>query len=153
MSSADPFVTTLHHWIEFFMHHSMCSFFRYAKANGLSMSQLGALFHLHHLGISGVTDLGDHLGVTSAAVSQLLDRLIEQELILRTENPNDRRGKQITLTDKGCQILREGIRDHQNWLNDLRNDLSDLEKEQITTALKLLINKAKHLNPIVVSEV
>ena len=62
------------------MHRSMRHFLRYARESGLSMSQFGALFHIHRRGSSGVTDLGDHLGVTSAAASQMLDRLVQQGL-------------------------------------------------------------------------
>ena len=146
MSDSDPFVPTLQHWIEIFMRRSMRNFFHYARETGLSMSQLGTLFHLHRMGSSGVTDLGDHLGVTSAAASQMLDRLVGQGLILRTEDPLDRRVKQIALTDKGCQVLAEGIRAQQGWVNDLEDVLSDREKEQITIALNTLIDKANYLN-------
>ena len=76
MSSSDPFVQTLHRWIEVFMRRSMRNFIRFAKDSNLSMSQLGALFHLHHAGSTGVTDLGEHLGVSSAAASQMLERLV-----------------------------------------------------------------------------
>ncbi|MBT3389620.1 MAG: MarR family transcriptional regulator [Chloroflexi bacterium] len=145
MSSADIFVNTLHQWIKIFMRRSMRNFLGYVRESGLSMSQLGALFHIHRMGSSGVTDLGDHLGVTSAAVSQMLERLVQQALISRTEDPNDRRVKQIVLTDKGCQILEESIRARQGWLDDLAVALSPAEKEQITAALNILIDKGESL--------
>ena len=143
MSPDDPFVDVLHRWIGIFMRRSMRNFLSYVRESGLSMSQIGALFHIHRMGSSGVTDLGDHLGVTSAAVSQMLERLVQQELISRTEDPNDRRVKQIVLTPKGCQILEEGIRARQGWLNDLTESLSPDEKEQITAALNVLIIKTQ----------
>ena len=145
MSDVDQLVTTLEHWIDIFMHHSMQNFIQYARESGLSMSQLGALFHLNATGTSGVTDLGDHLGVTSAAASQMLDRLVQQGLIQRSEDPNDRRVKQIVLTSKGSGVLEEIIRTRQVWLNDLAQTLSNPEKETITTALNVLIDKAHHL--------
>ena len=98
MSKSDPFISTLHRWMEISMHRSMHNFLRFTRESGLSMSQIRALFHLNRKGSSGVSDLGDHLGVTSAASSQLLERLVQQNLILRTEDPNDRRVKQIVLT-------------------------------------------------------
>ncbi|MEW6717482.1 MAG: MarR family transcriptional regulator [Chloroflexota bacterium] len=142
MPSADPFVVTLKKWIEVSMRRSMRNFLHYARESGLSMSQIGTLFHLHHMGSSGVTDLGDHLGVTSAAASQMLERLVQQGLILRSEDPNDRRVKQIILTDKGNRVLEEGIRARQGWLDNLAESLSASEKEQITAALNILIDKA-----------
>ena len=145
MQHPDPFVATLQQWIEVSMHRSMRDFIRFARESGLSMSQMGTLFHLHGRGSCGVTDLGDHLGVTSAAASQMLERLAQQGLILRTEDPSDRRVKQIILTDKGHQVLQESIRARQSWLYDLASTLSDAEKEASIKALSVLIDKANDL--------
>ena len=143
MPDADPLVVALQTWIEISTHRSMRGFIRYARESGFSMSQLGALFHIHHKGISGVTGLGEHLGVTSAAASQMLERLVQQGLILRTEDPSDRRVKQISLTEKGLAVVREGTRVRQTWLYDLVDALSDSEKAIITEALHDLIDKAQ----------
>jgi DNA-binding MarR family transcriptional regulator len=145
MRAADPLVITLQEWIEVSMHRSIRDVICYAREGGLSMSQLGALFHIHRRGTSGVTDLGDHLGVTSAAASQMLDRLVQQGLILRSEDPSDRRVKQIILTDKGLQVLQESIRARQGWLYDLAETLSDSEQAAIIEALNILTDKANRL--------
>ena len=142
---SDPFVATLEEWIKVSMHRSMRNFLRYARKSGLSMSHLGAMFHIHRMGSCGVTDLGDHLGVTSAASSQMLERLVQQELILRTEDPKDRRVKQIVLTDKGHRVLEESIHARQRWLDDLTATLSEGEKETIMAALEILIDKTRNL--------
>jgi len=128
------------------MQRSMRDFMGYARERGLSMSQLGALFQIRRRGSSGVTDLGDDLGVTSSAASQMLERLVQQGLILRSEDPSDRRVKQIVLTEKGIQVLQESIRARQGWLSDLGETLSDSEKEDVIAALNILIDKANHLN-------
>ena len=142
---ADPFVDTLREWIELSMKHSMRSFIRFARKSGLSMSHLGATFYIHHQGSSCVSELGEHLGVTSAAASQMLERLVQQELILRTEDPVDRRAKQIVLTEKGQRLLEESVRARQEWLGDLSETLSDSEKETTQAALHILIDRVKNL--------
>jgi DNA-binding MarR family transcriptional regulator len=96
------------------------------------------------MGSSGVTDLGDHLGVTSAAASQMLERLVQQDLILRSVDPSDRRVKQIVLTAEGLRVLQESIRARQRWLNDLSETLSGPEKETVIAALTVLIDRARH---------
>ena len=137
----DSFVITLQKWVEVSQRRSMRGFLRFARESGLSMSQLGALFHIHRLGSSGVTDLGDHLGVTSAAASQMLERLVQQGLILRSEDPYDRRVKQIILTDKGRLMLKESDQARQGWVDNLAESLSADEKKQIIAALGTLIDK------------
>ena len=143
MPHADPFVVTLQKWLEVSMHRSVRHLICYARESGLSMSQLGALFYLHRIGCSGVTDLGEHLGVTSAAASQMLERLVQQGFVLRSEDPSDRRVKQIILTTEGLQVLRESMHTRQNWLHDLAEALSDSEKETVTAALNVLIERAQ----------
>jgi DNA-binding MarR family transcriptional regulator len=146
MQPADPFVVTLQRWIEVFVQRSMRDFIAHVRESGLSMSQVGALFQIRRRESTGVTDLAESLGVTSSAASQLLERLVQQELVLRSEDPSDRRVKQIILTDKGCRVIQESIRARQNWLSDLAETLSDPEKETTIAALNILIDKANHLN-------
>jgi len=145
MQAAEPLVVKLQEWIEVFMQGSMRHFLCYARESGLSMSQLGALLHLHHAGSSGITDIGDHLGVTSAAASQMLDRLVRQGLILRLEDPSDRRVKQVVLTDKGLQVIHETARARQRWLADLAMIMSDPERAAVTAALDVMIERANQL--------
>ncbi len=140
MPSADPLVLTLQEWIGTFMRRSMRNFIHYSKETGLSMSQIGALFQINH-GRSNVSDLGEGLGITNAAVSQMLDRLVQDGLILRSEDPQDRRAKQLVLTDKGRRIMQETIQARQGWIEDLVSKLNAGEKEQIATALRVLIDR------------
>ncbi|MGW8225083.1 MAG: MarR family winged helix-turn-helix transcriptional regulator [Anaerolineales bacterium] len=128
------------------MRRSMRNFLHYARETGLSMSQISVLFHLRRMQSCGVTDLGDHLGVSSAAASQMLERLVQQGLILRSEDPQDRRVKQIVLTDKGRQVIEAGVAARQDWLVDLAESLSAAEKQQIGVALNLLVDKASQLS-------
>ena len=145
MPPIDPLVDSLRKWTEIFMHRSMRNFIRYARESGLSMSQLGALFHIQH-GISGVTDLGEDIGITNAAASQMLERLVQMQLIQRSEDPHDRRVKQIVLTDKGQTVIQESIHARQRWFGDLAGTLSEGEKVQIVSALKILVEKANRLD-------
>jgi len=145
MPPSDPFITTLHEWIGIFMRRSMRNFLHYSKEKGFSMSQIGALFHLHRMGACDVSEIGDDLGVTNAAASQMLERLVQQQMITRTEDPNDRRVKQIVLTDKGRQVLQESIHARQGWLEELARALSPEEQEQVVAALHILIEKASQL--------
>jgi DNA-binding MarR family transcriptional regulator len=139
----DSFIDKFKEWMEISMHRSQWNFIQYARKKNLSLSHLGALFHLQRMGQSGVTELGEHLDVTSAAASQMLDRLVQQGLIHRTEDPQDRRVKQIVLSDKGNRILEEGMQARQRWLKELANSLSKEERELVIASLEVLIDKMK----------
>ena len=142
----DALIAALREWIEVSMRRSMRNFILYAKQNNMSMSQMGALFQIHRQGVCSVSSISDGLGFTSAAASQMLDRLVEQALVERTEDPNDRRAKQIVLTDKGRQMIQESIHAHQNWFGDLARALTAIEQEEVRAALNLLTEKATQLD-------
>jgi len=149
--STDPFVPTLQEWIKVSIRYSMRNFLRYARESGLSMSHLGAIFYIHRIGSCGVTEIGEHLSVTSAAASQMLDRLVQQGLVLRAEDPEDRRVKRIELTQEGKQILEEGIRARQGWVDDLASALTESEKQTTISVLSMLIDKVNLLTQDAVS--
>lgn len=143
MLSADSFVATLQEWLALSMHRSMCSLILYCKGSDLSMSQLGALLHVFRRGTAAISDIGERLGITSAAASQMLERLVQQGLVDRSESPRDRRVKQIALTDRGRRVLHECIHARQNWVADLAAALTPAEQEQVRAALALLIEKVR----------
>ncbi len=147
MQPADPLIAALRNWMEVSMRRSLQESVLYTKKSGLSMPQIAALFQVQR-GIGGVSDLGEELGVTSAAASQMLDRLVQLGLILRTEDPQDRRVKRMVLTDKGRKVLQGVIQVRQRWLDDLVRTLHEGEKEQITAVLNSLVDKAKQLDAV-----
>ncbi len=145
MAQPNPMNTALQNWIEVFMKNSMKNLILYCKENGLSMSQMGSLNHIFHKGSSGVSDIGDELGVSSAAASQMLERMVQEGLILRSEDPLDRRLKRIVLTPKGQQVMQDSVRARQKWLDALVTVMTPAEQEQVTAAINILIEKAYQL--------
>ncbi len=135
-------------WMHIFMHQSMRSFIQYTKESGLTMSQVGALFRINQGTPCGINDIGDELGVTSAAASQLVDRLVQQDLVMRNEDPHDRRLKQIALTDKGRQVLKGTIRARQLWMEDLVATMSEPEQAEVGRTFNFLIEKSRQMDPM-----
>jgi DNA-binding MarR family transcriptional regulator len=76
----------------------------------------------------------------------MLERLVQQELVLRSEDPEDRRVKNLVLTEKGAQIIQESIHASQDWFDQLARTLSTSEKEQVVAALNILIEGVKRLD-------
>ena len=145
MSSVDPLPPILQEWIGIFMRRSMRSLIQYIKENDLSMSQIGALFQIQR-GKSNVSELGEGLGISTAAASQMLERLVQHDLILRSENPQDRRVKQLVLTDKGLRIIQESVQFRKDLLEDLVSSMSDDEKGTVEAAVNILIDKTNQLD-------
>lgn len=140
-----PLLTAFHQWIELFRRRSMSNVQHFSKDHRLSMSQLGALLYIHRKGTSGVSEIGESLHVSGAAASQLLDRLVQQGLVARSESPRDRRVKHIVLTEKGQQMMHAINHIHQAWLTHVLNTLTPEEQAQVTATFTLLLEKAQAL--------
>jgi DNA-binding MarR family transcriptional regulator len=133
--------------LELLMHRSMKHFVGYLKERDLSMSHIGTLFMVHREGACGVTEIGEHLGITPAGTSQMLNRLVEEGLIERSEDAQDRRAKRIVLTPKGRETLHESLIARQQWLHQLVETLDSDERELVSEALSLLVEKARDFEP------
>lgn len=149
MSTEDQFIQVLRNWSEIFMRRSMHEIIHFSKESHLSLVQTSVLFHLHHGSSCGVSDIGDLLGVTNPAASQMVHRLVEMDLVERNEDPDDRRAKQLQLTPYGRSIIKESINARQRWMERLSNELSNEEQKLIIQTLELLVNAAQELGPSV----
>ncbi|HSQ36538.1 MAG TPA: MarR family transcriptional regulator [Acidimicrobiia bacterium] len=54
-----------------------------------------------------IGDVAAFLGVSSAAASKAVDRLVRGGLLRRAESPDDRRALEITVTEEGRALLRD----------------------------------------------
>ena len=130
-------------WSEVFMHRSMREFKRFMDDTSLSFSQINILMRLAHGGSAGVSEIGEKLGVTNAAASQAVDRLVQLGLIERTEDPEDRRAKRLVLTKKGRELIEKGIEARSKWIEGLTDDLIPEQQNMIISALTLLTEAAR----------
>ena len=146
MEHSQQVVTALQKWMEVFMHRSMHRVIRFAKEKNISMSQMGAMFRLRRAGTCSVSDIAEDQGISNAAASQLLERLVQQGMIERVEHSRDRRAKQISLTAKGLHTLQEGIQTREGWLVDLARLLTAEEQLQVQAALIILVERTQQLD-------
>ncbi len=71
-----------------------------ARKNGMSTSELHSLRHLVAAPM-GPVELARTLGVTSAAASGVIDRLVAHGHAERTSHPDDGRRRRVVITDRG----------------------------------------------------
>ncbi len=124
------------------MRRSIHEFMSVMRKSGLSMPQLSVLMRLYFQDVCGVTDIGSYVGFTNAAASQMVDRLFNMGLLERTEDPDDRRVKNITLTQKGRDLIQQIMDTRQQWMEELTRALTPEEQQSITKAIKLLSEAA-----------
>jgi len=103
----------------------------------LGRPQVGILFFIARkkTGVS-VKDLAEMLSVTSGAVTQFIDSLVEKDLVRREEDANDRRVLKITLTNKAEDRFKEFKKNYFQSVKPLFDDLTDKEILQLLTLLQ-----------------
>jgi DNA-binding MarR family transcriptional regulator len=143
MSPEQALTEVLQEWSEVFMHRSMRDFKRFMDESGLSASQANALMRLYHEGACGVSDIGSQLGFTNAAASQMTERLVQMGLVERSEQPEDRRVKQLSLTPNGRALVERGITARRAWMEALTAKLTPEQQALVAQALVLLTEAAK----------
>jgi DNA-binding MarR family transcriptional regulator len=146
MTDKKQFSDILNEWTEVFMHRSFRDFKHFMDDEGLSPTQVNTLMRLHHCGESGVSELGESAGVSNAAASQMIERLVMMGLMARVESTDDRRFKQVSLTDKGNALVKRGIEARRGWLEELTRTLNPAEQETIAQALTTLTRAARQLD-------
>jgi DNA-binding MarR family transcriptional regulator len=73
---------------------------------GLTMPQLVTLHMLAHAGGRSVGTVAACLRLSPPATSHLVDRLVRARLVVRTEDPEDRRQKRLAITDTGRSLVQ-----------------------------------------------
>jgi DNA-binding MarR family transcriptional regulator len=72
---------------------------------GLSMPQMVTLCMLQRHGSHDISMIAAKLNLSLAATSHLVDRMVRQALVVRTEDAHDRRHKQVVITAAGIDLL------------------------------------------------
>ena len=146
MSPTKALAESINEWSEVFMHRSGRDFRRFMEETGLSFSQINVLMRLFHTGNCGVSEIGEQLGVTNAAASQTVDHLVQLDFIERTEDPVDRRAKQLALTQQGRALIEKGIAARSLWFEGLIDAFTLEQQQLIISALTLLTEAARKTN-------
>jgi DNA-binding MarR family transcriptional regulator len=99
----------------------------------LTIPQLKSLFYISRHGRVNLSGLASGIRVTPANVTGIVDRLVEQGLLTRAPDPDDRRVSWLSVTDKGKTLindLREGR------AQEMRRILDKLTEEELSTVAR-----------------
>jgi len=137
---------TLHTWVDVSAHHAMRGWLHHARATGLSMPQFSILMQLYRRGYCGISDISDRFEISNAAASQHVENLVQAGLIGRTEDPHDRRAKQIQLSEKGRALIQHGFGARYEWVDQLTRVIPPKDQQKIAEALAILNEAARKLD-------
>jgi DNA-binding MarR family transcriptional regulator len=137
-------LSAFHEGLEVVMAHVIQDFMRFMKQHGLSTPQINALMYIYHAGECQVSDIGALAEASNAAASQLVERLVQQDLVERKEDPANRRTKILRLTEKGKGLIRDSVPSN-HFLMVLMASLTAAQRETVQAAFGILAQAARQI--------
>ena len=114
---------------------------------GLSTPQIHVLLYIYHSpdGECGLSEIGGLADSSKPAASQLVERLVQQGLVERLEDPLDRRNKKLRLTPKSRKMIENGVTSN-HFLFELINSLPARQRETVHAAFGYLAQAGRQLH-------
>ena len=110
------------------------------KEYNLSEGKFCALVVLHQHGETGIapSELAEKVGVTRATISNMLQRLERDGLVVIRPAADDGRGKVVFMTEEGAAFMEKILPPHYLRVTKLMEKLSEPEQKELIYLLKKL---------------
>jgi DNA-binding MarR family transcriptional regulator len=108
----------------------------------LTMAQLKAVMLLCRKGRAKGRELADGLGIAPSAATPLVDRLVEQKLAKREDDPADRRIVWILPTKKAQAVYDQLLHTSSGVLEDVINEVPAKDRQAVRESVQLLAEAA-----------
>jgi DNA-binding MarR family transcriptional regulator len=113
-----------------------------AQVHGLTLREISTLYELSLDGSLKVSEIAARTGLSKAAASQMVERMVQQGLLERAENPANRREKLVRLSLQGRTMTRQF---DQAILEQVTQVLARVSDKKIRSLLRALSAVLKEL--------
>jgi MarR family 2-MHQ and catechol resistance regulon transcriptional repressor len=109
---------------------------------GLSSSKFNVLIQLYMTGDRGLiqSELGKKMLVSRANITGLIERLEKEGLVVRNNDPSDKRVFRVRLTNRATELMNAFLPVHNEYMHKIMSALDTQEKEAMISLLKKLRN-------------
>lgn len=116
---------------------------RKMEESGLSLTQVKTLLML--AGPEGEEpyagrDIAERLQISLASVSRAVDGLVRSRLVTRVEDPEDRRVRRLSITDKGQRLAGEIVAARLADLEAFAASLTPAQRRKLDGALEAMLD-------------
>jgi DNA-binding MarR family transcriptional regulator len=108
-------------------------------ALGLSLPQFMLLMSIKYGEKCSQAQIAKARGLTEAAVSRMMDTVLEKKLATRVENPNNRRERILELTDEGKITAGKSMKIAENVVEEIFFGLSSDERKTLDIILDKIL--------------
>jgi DNA-binding MarR family transcriptional regulator len=137
-------------WLRFVSNHVSHTFARRLEGSGVTVAEWVILREMFDFPSTSPSALATAAGLTRGAVSKLIDRLVQKNLVSRAEASGDRRFQDIKLTSAGRALVPRLARIADQNDEAFFWQLSAEERDRLVATLKKLV-AANRLHKIPIS--
>lgn len=83
-------------------------------------------------------ELSRRMMVTGGNVTNIVDQLEQERLVVRQSQPGDRRAFRVSLTSSGRKTFTAMAQEHEDWVVELLSPLSERQQKQLHELLNTL---------------
>lgn len=114
-----------------------------ASCCGITLSQCHTIVEIGRAGTMSANALTEILGVDKSTVSKSIDKLVNNEFLVRDSDPEDRRSVILGLSDKGQLSFAEIEKRANIYFAEVVADIPDNKREQVIESLQYLVQALK----------
>jgi len=104
----------------------------------ITTDQFSILQHIYRQGASTSTEIANTFGVGKSAVTALVNRLYEKNLIIRERDQKDRRIVYLSLTEKGTELVKQTEVEIYRYISEKLSYFSESDVDAFLNALEKL---------------
>jgi DNA-binding MarR family transcriptional regulator len=119
-------------------HHVLHLFTEVGRSHDLTQQQTELICAVVVPGRIRMADLGRQLHMEKSAISNLVDRVEQRGLAVRSRDSVDRRGTWVELTPAGTELAMSTHAEVTRRIDDLVSDLSIVDRERLTAVVRRL---------------
>ena len=116
--------------------------------NGLTSARFHLLMILKrepNLSLSP-SELARRIGVSRGTMTQFIDAIEKEQLAERIEDPHDKRGMQVRLTEKGEQTINQVLPDYFSMLEKITEVLTVQDRQHWLEIMEKLVEGLSHVD-------
>ncbi len=133
----------LGYWLRMVSNAVSHDFARRVSGEGVIVAEWVLIRELYDVEMMAPSALADRIGMTRGGVSKLADKLLSKALILRTDDPDDRRAHTLSLTEAGREKVITLAAHADVNDQDYFGVLSEAEQAQLKMLLQKLVERRR----------
>ncbi|MCD2347980.1 MarR family winged helix-turn-helix transcriptional regulator [Clostridium guangxiense] len=111
-----------------------------SNCHGVTMSQCHAIVEIGRAKEISLNGLAKILNLDKSTMSRTINKLVDDDLVVREAHPEDRRYIVIKLTDKGIKVFKTIEENMNNYYKKIFVSIPQDKREQVLDSLKILID-------------